>query len=358
MFFTALFVGLATGVRMSYAAMIPVYCLVIAIQTWKNFGRMARQMAVFCAGIGVALLPVFALFIAAPRGFIYGNFTYIRLNTLYRNTVDFENAMSLADKWRYFADNILSNPADFLFYTFLLLSIGSLGWLIARAELNGEDQRLLPAGLSLAMFSSAFAATPIWIQYFFAPLFFGFLLIAGNITRLYPQRRGLAMGMIVSFLATALLPIRGSDWLTPIAGLTQPSTWTTRRVQSIASKLSAQVQSGHILTLGPIFPLEAGSAIYPAFATGPFSWRTSIFVSPSRREQVGAVAPEDLELYLTATPPDAILVGFERNDSGFERFDVGGLEKPFEEYAQKYGYQFVELPNEFDEEPLHLWVRR
>jgi hypothetical protein len=35
-----------------------------------------------------------------------------------------------------------------------------------------------------------------------------------------------------------------------------------------------------VLTLAPLYALEGGAAIYPAFATGPFAWRVAPLLDP------------------------------------------------------------------------------
>jgi hypothetical protein len=96
------------------------------------------------------------------------------------------------------------------------------------------------------------------------------------------------------------------------------------------------------LTLGPLFPLEAGLDIYPAFATGPFAWRTSRYLDSATREALGVVSAEDLARYLSGSPPDGILVGFNPN-----------LESKFVEYAAQNGYQPVPIEGS----DLQLWIR-
>ena len=104
-------------------------------------------------------------------------------------------------------------------------------------------------------------------------------------------------------------------------------------------------------------PLEAGLEAYPFTATGPFLWRTSLLLTPERRADYKVVSPEELPALLEAQPPDAVLVGFEEPNPGFERNDIGGLELPFSEYAIENGYTAERLLPPFWPRGLTLWIR-
>jgi hypothetical protein len=95
------------------------------------------------------------------------------------------------------------------------------------------------------------------------------------------------------------------------------------------------------LTLGPLYPLEAGLDIYPAFATGRFAWRTAPYLDVESRKALGVISGEDLDPYLSESPPDGILVGFNRE-----------LEEQFIQYAKQNGYHPLGITPE-----LRLWVR-
>ncbi|MGH8094353.1 MAG: hypothetical protein ACREIF_12915 [Chthoniobacterales bacterium] len=88
------------------------------------------------------------------------------------------------------------------------------------------------------------------------------------------------------------------------------------------------VPHGRILTLAPIFPLEGGLEIYPAFATGPFAWRTARFIDTQRRARFGFMAPADLAAFLKQQPPDAIFTGAEHAE----------IEEPIKRYVGTHHY--------------------
>ena len=115
------------------------------------------------------------------------------------------------------------------------------------------------------------------------------------------------------------------------------ATWFPLHAHWTSEKLASKVDSGKILTLSPIFAVELDRDIYPEFVTGPFAWRTAHFVPENQRSILGVVAPEDLEAFLSKQPPSGILVGNEP-----------GLEAPFLEYAEQYGYSPEKISSKQD----------
>ena len=104
--------------------------------------------------------------------------------------------------------------------------------------------------------------------------------------------------------------------------------WFAFQEQDQSSDLRKFPIHGRVLTLAPIWVLQAGLEIYPEFATGPFAWRSANLMTPERRKNTHMVAPSDLAEFLSKRPPGAILTGVESED----------LEQPLVEYAKAHGF--------------------
>ena len=117
-------------------------------------------------------------------------------------------------------------------------------------------------------------------------------------------------------------------------GQLPPATWPVFAVHAKAEAIAKLVPHGRVLTLAPLFPLEAGCEIYPEFATGPFAWRTAPFIAPAERQIYDFVGPAELESYLAGDPPAAILTGFEH----------ANWEEPLLSYAGRHHYVGHRLP--------------
>jgi hypothetical protein len=174
----------------------------------------------------------------------------------------------------------------------------------------------------------SFAPSPLFDQYFY-PLV-PFLLLAGlyAFASIPPQslwsRRILLTGAAAVLVSTAM-GVRAYD---AFPEFFTTKEWRGIRLHRRMALVSAGVPSGKVLTLAPIYPLEAGFSIYPSFATGPFAWRISPYLEPAKAARLRIISPTTLEPMLQAAPPIGVFTGFEETG-----------EEPLIEYASRHGYQ-------------------
>lgn len=357
-FLSGLMVGLAAGTRLSYAVLLgPFLGAVFLFPFDQALSSRLRGVFSFSAGVFLALLPAFFLFILAPQEFYYGNYVYFRLNTIYRELLQHEIAMTTAGKLGYFYEVVLKSPINLAIYTGVLIFSLAAAVKVWMTKEQRFFELALVGVLSLFLLLSAFAPTPSWSQYFFAPLPFlvtGLLYGLSVFSHNRPYLSGIFLTLLVGItLTNGTLP----GILRDLSSLNRPENWQPVHVHRFASQLSSLVGQGKVLTLAPIIPLEAGMNTYEMFAVGPFSWRTAYILSEQKRREYGVIAHTELEEFLKDQPPEAILVGFEGYNSGFTRLDKEGVESPFRQYAMQNGYQPLEMPAEFTELEILLWVR-
>ncbi|MBN1372094.1 MAG: hypothetical protein JW987_09130 [Anaerolineaceae bacterium] len=349
-----LFAALAAGVRLSYAVVIIVLGGVLLLNLIRGDRRRLRPLLLLAAGFALGMLPALILFLFAPQQFIYGNVIYINLNRLYREYLGHRGKMDLFSKLSYFYWEVLKHPATMLLYVAAL-------WFSTQTAIQfiRSRSRDLPAwtlcALILALFASAFAPTPLWVQYFFAPLPFLVIASAAALSQLKPFRWQ-ALGLAA---LAALILFQGNLFtdLTRVKILARPAEWIPLQVHQYAQTLSKHVPSGKILTLVPMLPLEGGLDSYEMFAVGPFSWRTVNFLTVERRQKYEVIAPVDLEAFLAADPPAAILTGFEVQHEGLTPETPGNLEAPLEDYARSHGYSPIQIFAPFYNIETTLWVK-
>ena len=123
----------------------------------------------------------------------------------------------------------------------------------------------------------------------------------------------------------------------------RPAKWPVVSVQRKTAQMHEFLAEGRVLTLAPIFPLEANLQIYPQLASGPFAWRTATFLGPTTQAAYHVVDPAHLEEFLQSDPPRAILTSFEHHE----------IELPMVTYAKAHGY----LPHRLEERGT-LWLPR
>ena len=324
------FVGLAAGTRLSFAPLAAPFALATLLFPPRGRGRMFG-LTLYTLGVAIALLPVTWLFWAAPRQFIFDNFTYNgAINLLYRkHTVPGE--IAFWNKLSFPFQVFLRSPSDILLIAGFVI-FAARPW--RRSGLSGwkSDREISVLLLILPfLFIGSWVPTPSYRQYYYP--FVPFLLL-GNVIGLARKRpfrqrtyRLLALTVIAGLFET-------TSALVNSAGIFQPSTWPVFSAHEKAEAIAKLAPRGKILTLAPLFPLEAGRQIYSQFATGPFAWRTAALVAPQRRPTFRFVAPADLDRLLAADPPAAILTGFEHYE----------FERPFLRYARNHGYLSHSLP--------------
>jgi hypothetical protein len=354
---SGLLIGLAVGFRLAYLPAILPFAIAAAYQFRLRKASALQGALQFILGMVLAIAPLVYLFLMEPIGFIFGNWTYQRLNTAYRTLVQHPRAMDLSGKIAYLGELLAREPVNLLLPIILLVGI-VLIW-NNRSKLPNHDKVATSLACSLPMFLlvGSLAPTPSWPQYFHAPVVAAALAI-GVIYSSYPSHTFKQFARIVRYVVVAIFllgtlritreltiqPWRVENWI-PVE---------SRRVSMILSEI---IDSGKVLTLAPTFALEGGVDTYEQFATGPFSWRVSQFLSDSQWQGYSVISRSSLALVLENDPPQGILLGFELESEGFVPYQPGGLEIPLRDYAIAQGYAPVRLDTSLIEAEITLWVR-
>ena len=325
--------GLAVGFRITWA---PIALPMLGVIAYAR-RDLVKSLAVFSTGALFGLAPLLWLFALAPAPTFFGNFGFPRANVLYLLAKGEGHAMTFGEKAVFFAQEILRPELALV----AVLALCALVWW--RAKNRAADARWLPGLLALLPFIllGSFAPSPLFSQYFYAPV--PFVILAGVCAlaaacRDAPGLRSAAPLLLAVAVATAV----GARNLSSLDVLFSPAAWVPVQGHAAAQALRLAVPPGRVLTLAPVPALEAGFPVYPAFSTGPFAWRVARFVAPGRRARLGLVSPDELEDYLRADPPAAILLG--EDEKG---------EKLFAAYATAHGY----LPAPPDAGGMTLWLR-
>lgn len=328
LFLSGLSLAMAIGTRITVAPLALPFVSMIAFLP-KAQQQRSRLFAAFAFGLAVGSLPLFLSFCLAPKQFLFGNLEFAQVNVIYRENVGQPRTMTILTKLRYFAKNVA--PRNF---AVTLLAIGCcVVYVRGAAHRANQDRFELRFLLMLFPFvlAGCFAPSPLYFQYFFicAPLVV--LTCVQMLTALDVQSREFRHGLVVFTSCAAISAIANARNYNHFFDLFRPEQWEPLKTHQSGVELLRLTGAGRVLTLAPTVPLEGGLSIYPSFATGPFAWRVAPFVAASRRKELGIISQDELEDFLTANPPQAILTGYEK-----ERW-----EKPLVEYAQSHGYEAV-----------------
>ncbi len=330
-----LMLGLAIITRASFALLIPAFLIGFWLGTPGTNGQRVRCIAWFALGGVLGALPALLLLARDPQAFLFGNLTYVQLNTLYyQSQAGDYPGMTLGGKLAVFAELMVQQAANLLP---LLLFAGAAAWAWLRGTSGQRRQLAVLILLVLLALAGALAATPAQTQYFYVLLplaVLGALYAVGMWP--WPQQRW-GVGAVAGAALIALL-LTGRAYAPGLAIVAQPDEWVPRKIHARGELIAGLAGTDSpVLTLSPIHILEGGLPIYPAFATGPFAWRVADLVDPATRSARHLVGPSDLETLLIE-PPRALLTGLD-NDDELE-------EAPLVAYAEENSYLPVNLPDD------------
>lgn len=327
--------GLATSSRLLFGvAVVPL----LGVMLLEPASLRLRRVFSFCAGFALGLLPCLPFFITDPSAFFFGNATYHGLTEQYWGTLGYDRAMTLAGKLSYSLEVLMGEPGNWI----LLLGVLLVLFLVLRARVSAGNLAIvvLPLLTGIALFLGGLVPTPTWVQYFYAPyalLAVGFVLGIALIVRASLWRVCAPLFLLVVVVSIAFSVPRYLS----LGNLLAVDDWTPGTVSRVSTEVRAAVSEGIVVTLSPIYPLQAGLDIYPGLASGPFGFRVAGILSPQARQEQGLISADDVVRLMDERPPEAILVGSE-----------GALDKPLVGFAQAHSYREVVLSN-----GLSLWVR-
>lgn len=220
-----------------------------------------------------------------------------------------------------------------------ILAVGGLGiGLLVARRLRAISVPPLPPATGLVGLLLAGAAVFCFLPTPSHPMYFASLaalgcLLAGALSP------GIATRARPLLLLAALLPAAPAA-LSPLGWCMlalKPENWTGigahRTAGEIATLMAEHRAHGPVATLYPLVALDA-NAVLLAFATGPFVFRSGHLYPAGRIEALNAIAPHTLETRFAATPPAAIVGGF---DSPWSR----PMDAALLDYAAREGYRLV-----------------
>lgn len=313
LFASGLLLGMAMGIRLTFAPLAAPFLLAFWLPAAALLQPKLRAVAYFASGGLLANLPALYFLVTAPSQFWFGNLGYITLNTSYRQTTEFNGAMSLLDKGVYFIKSVWAQPTDLLILVAILYIFSNVTLTQLRSIWQTQVEAPLLAIMLPLLYLTALAPTPVWYQYFFAPLPFALLALLfcqgaseNSASRLAVTR----LMTIIALLSLFFGPFTQSP--ATAAAFLRPTTWFPVTFHATAVEVARQVKAsggqGKVLTIAPLYAVEAGLPVYPQLATGPFAWRIVNLLLPEERHKQGLPDFAEWMSLLKAEPPAAVLV--------------------------------------------------
>lgn len=300
-----LLIGLSISIRLSTAPALAAFGLgaliLPAAATWR-----ARLGACVLAGLGAAaaLAPSAFAFARAPDRFVFGNLTY---PAIYREYVLAHTTAqtSLLAKAGHFFQTWFTDPGNAVIAGFFLLAIFRV--IVTRAWRS--DAR--PAFLLMLLGTLWIGViAPFQIQYQYHSVLLPFFLLfiaaaaAHDAGRTLADRRWVT---VLPWVALVAVAINFPRWYWSVIRLPTPDRWETSRIDNGSRWLRAALPAeARVLTIDPILPLQAGLRVYPAFATGRFTFHIGPYTTDAQRDLAGLLWGPQLERAIDAEPPAAV----------------------------------------------------
>lgn len=351
LFAAGILLAMAIGLRITYAPLVAPFLLAV----WffrAPFRRSIQPLLALSSGMLLGGSGMIAFFLLDPEACWFGNFEFAKVNITYRFATGEPRTMTFLKKLRFFF-KLVVRPDSALFATALISVIAAY---IARRTAPGTGaaagidsgsrsarrmECLFVALLFPFLLYGSFAPSPAFEQYFYSLVPFTILAALYALACIPSESIWLRRGLVacaVCVLFSIGFAYRGYQ---RFGDFFQVAEWSTSKLNRRIEDIRALVPKGRVLTLAPLYPLEAGLTIYPSLNNGPFAWRVSSFVDPEKAARIDMVTVLTLAATLEKSPPDAILVGYEK---------VG--EKMFVDYAMSHGFQMHPLAGE-----TRVWTR-
>ena len=315
-------VGFAVGVRLSVAPLAAPFLLSYRLNGPPG-ARLGPALR-FLGGLTIALLPAGLLALAAPEQAVFDNLGYPALNTAYRIDEGFARAMDLTGKLQYIVTDVAGQPGNLMLLLLFFYGMTRPGHV--RATIEGRRRQFVLLVIPFLLFG-AFAPTPSWYQYFYALVPFAILGALVGLTPIPSTSRATPFAWVFVCLTVVAGAWQSLPDYRTLSNLTDPDSWAASRARRIGEQVVAASGDGVVLTLAPIYVVEAGGRIDPVFASGSFQWRSAPYLVAEDRARYGLVGPEELDAHLEGNPPAALLCGAEKRG-----------EEPLRDWARRHGY--------------------
>jgi hypothetical protein len=332
---------LATCMRITTALIEGVFLIAVLTGLAGSVLRRAQTTAVF-AGIAivVAAWPIWVA-MRAPQA-VWLNL--VRIPELCARWL--QQRGTTYDK-AALAFNCLTTPAYLILLALIVVTVLLFLRRWSRLDGRAKGHFILMAAVPAVFILIAFVPLTMWLQYWGVPVPFLATLLALPLAESVktPRRVGttvVSCGVIAAVVITMACNL-GMIYQSAI--LLVPERWTPVELHALAAKIAAHTAGSQpVLTLGPLYALEAGDRIYPELSCGDFTYRVADLMTAEERQITHTVGPADVAALIAERPPAAVLVGVELPT-------FAGLEEPLRRAAQP-GWLRVDVGDD-----LQLYVR-
>lgn len=343
LFFSGIAIAISIGTKLYYAVTLPPL-FVISFMYPKSLplkGRITKIIIPFSIGIIIGLLPVFYYFFRNIEIFMFNNFDYHHLNTVYRELTGYTHAMSSIEKIN-FGMKVFKCPANIaliigaLVLSFIIISEKQKQNMKSSLFYFMKMENLLFILLVVFTIITAFMPTPLWLHYFALPFPFFVILISSLYSDLTTLNKKFVNILIACFILVSLLG-SGTPLFKYVNQVFNPNKWPSVNIHSVGVQFKHTIgtvsKNQKVATLYPLYVLEGGLPIYKELSTWTFIYRLGELLPDKIRNNNSYITSYNVKELLEHDPPKAILIDFFVENKLFY--------KPFIEYAESHNYQKI-----------------
>lgn len=334
---SGLLLGIAIGFRMHFIFFTIPFAVSLLLFLKQPKLIKLKLFIYFSVGVFAGLVPVFILFMIAPKGFIFDIYQFhfnIDMKAQPGAALPIGKKLShlflmMSEKWQ----------SSVLLGGVIILLVLKIFKLIKDDVLNFRINVLL---ITLPFLVYLSVGKLLMIQYLYPLSVFLILVIFYGLCALKKHANYAA----ILFFSLSILMLFGVNHK-KLNEMKNPEDWYALSRYKI-STLVDDALSGKtkVLTLSPAEIIESDSiTIYKEFVSSPFLWRTSHSIPDDVREEFNIISGKEVNSFMQENQPDAILTGYYRED----------LEIKFIEFAQNNGYIKVDLPTR---RKLKLYIKK
>jgi hypothetical protein len=280
---------------------------------------------IFAAGAALIAIPAAILLAVAPEQFLFGNLGYPKLSVVWRRYPIWKDIAQFVDPVRGFLDPLhegmhgltldrklrrvvaVTLRDNWPIFSAFVVALISGGIAMIRTRRIEKPAILLMLALPFVLWG-CLAPSRFHVQYFYALMPF-LALVTIECCRALAPLPGLARCVGATCVALALVGTGlGASQYATVRRLFDFESWGAVSAHRFANQLRTELGTGRILTLDPMLVAEAGAPIYREVSSGEFGWRTAHLLPLEKRRRLKMVCGYDVEWWLGAMPPDAIVL--------------------------------------------------
>ena len=315
-FFGGVLLALAVGIRLSFAPLVVPFAVMLLAHPFRRGafpGPGLRRTILFGAGMLVGLLPVFLLWLAAPAGFLFGNWTYPSLNKAVYAEWGHSVAMTAGGKMLYLVRDVFSVPGNLALLAACVLVL--VRWYSLPSGTKERTTEIVLILLTVPfLLVGAFAPTPSQEQYFCPLAPFMVLLTLYGLADLQRGRSLLRVEKILFVALLAVTCIAGLPRYRSVVRLAAVDDWVPIQVHRAGVEVASFSGDSTVVTVAPTYPLEGRVGILESLATGPFVWRVGHLLPRHTRTNLHVMCSEDLSRLPESARPMSVLTGSEASE--------------------------------------------